>query len=68
MAVTIFGDARLVKNEMNVLAADAVVEIAVMSVKDDMLPGAEILCGATYAVSGDLLAFLRRYREEVETT
>lgn len=66
VAVTIFGEASVVKQKMDALATDAVVEVAVAEVKDDMLPGAAIVSGATYAVSDQVLAFLRSYRDEVE--
>jgi|GEM_PF-2064301 len=65
VAGTIFGRARVVKEAMEGIPTDAVLEIAVERVKDDMLPGATILTGTTYRVVDDLEPFLRAYWHEV---
>lgn len=67
VAVSIWGRARVVKEAMDTLADDAVIEIDVEGVKNDMLPGpVSIESGATYSASGELRELLRAYVEEVE--
>ena len=66
LAVSIFGRARTVKEAMEVMASDAVVEIQVEEVKDDFLPGAEIQTSITLSVPEALLEPMRKYIAEVE--
>lgn len=65
--MSISGQARVVKEQMDTLAEDAVIEIDVEGVKNDMLPGpVSIESGATYSASGEMVTRLRAYVEEVE--
>jgi hypothetical protein len=66
IAVSITGRARVVKEEMDSVASDAVIEIEIEAVKNDMLPGpVSIESGATYSTSGEMLELLRAYIGEV---
>ena len=67
VAVTIFGRAAIGKEAMELIPSDAVVEIEVEAVKDDMLPGAAIETATTYSVAGELTDFLAAYLAEVES-
>jgi uncharacterized pyridoxamine 5'-phosphate oxidase family protein len=67
VAVSISGRARVVKERMDTLADDVVIEIEVEGVKNDMLTGpVSIESGATYSAKGDMVELLRAYVDEVE--
>lgn len=65
IAVSVFGRATVIREAMETTDSDAVVEVAIDDVKDDMLPGAVIESGATYSVADELAPFLVRYQAEV---
>jgi len=65
-AVSVSGRASVILETMETVETDAVVEVAIEHVKDDMLPGASIVTAATYAVPDELAEFVERYGTEVE--
>jgi hypothetical protein len=65
VAVSVSGRARVIKEAMETTGTDAVVEIEIDDVKDDMLPGATIKSGVTFSVPQELAGFLERYAAEV---
>jgi len=64
-AVTVFGLATVVREAMDEFPSDAVVDIRIDEVKDDMLPGAVIDSGVRYSVPPEALAFIERYIAEI---
>ncbi len=67
IAVSIRGKARVVKERMDLLNTDSIVEIEIDDVKDDLLPGATIESAVTYSVTEDLKPLLFKYMTEIQT-
>lgn len=66
VAVGVRGRAHTLREQIPVWPTDAVIEIAVETVKNDFLPGAPIASGITYELSEDVAAQLDRYIAHVE--
>lgn len=66
VAVGIRGRAWVVREQIEVWPTDAVIEIEVEAVKDDLLPGAPIVGGITYDLSNELAVRVQAYIDEVE--
>ena len=64
VAVTVFGRAAVV-GALESMPTDAVLEIAIEEVKDDLLPQATIETGVTYSVPEEAREYLERYLAEV---
>jgi hypothetical protein len=65
IAVSVSGRATVIREAMETADTDAVFEIEIDDVKDDMLPGAAIDSGVTYSIPEELAGFLERYVAEV---
>jgi hypothetical protein len=65
VAVSITGRATVLRQAMATLESDAVIEIAIEDVKDDMLPRSSIATGVTYAVDDEVARFIEQYVAEV---
>jgi hypothetical protein len=68
VAVGICGRARVLKERMDTLPDDAVVQIDVEDIKNDHLPNAPIASGITYTVSPAVAAQLDAVNAELEAT
>jgi hypothetical protein len=68
VAVGIRGRARVLKEHMDTLPADAVVQIDIDEIKNDHLPDAPMASGVTYTVSPALAAQLDAVNAELEAT
>lgn len=66
VAVSVSGYATVMRESMETIETDAVVEIEIDDVKDDMLSGASIESGIRYSVSDEVADFIARYSAEVE--
>ncbi len=65
VAVTIFGRAAVLREAMDALPSDAVIEIVVDDVKNDMLEGAAIDAGVSYSVPDGARELIERYMLEI---
>ncbi|HUG63631.1 MAG TPA: pyridoxamine 5'-phosphate oxidase family protein [Gaiellaceae bacterium] len=65
VAVTLFGRASILREAMETLPSDAVVEILVEDVKNDMLIGAAIDAGVSYSVPVQAHELIERYMLEI---
>jgi uncharacterized pyridoxamine 5'-phosphate oxidase family protein len=65
VAVTVFGTAKVLRETMDTLPSDAVIEIVVEEVKNDMLEGAAIDAGVSYSVPVAARALIERYMSEI---
>jgi uncharacterized pyridoxamine 5'-phosphate oxidase family protein len=67
IALSIRGRAKVRKERMNLVDSDAVIEIEVNDVKDDLIPGAFIVSGILYSADHHVKEFISKYVEEVRT-
>jgi pyridoxamine 5'-phosphate oxidase-like protein len=67
IAVSIRGRARVKKEKMSLVNSDAVMEISVEDVKDDLVPGSFIVSGILYSADTHVKEFIAKYIEEVRT-
>jgi hypothetical protein len=65
IAVTVFGGGTVVREAMEGLPSDAVVEIQIEEVKNDMFPGTTIETGVTYSFPPNAIEFIERYMTEI---
>jgi pyridoxamine 5'-phosphate oxidase-like protein len=66
IAVSIKGHARIAKEHMELVNTDAVVEVAVEEVKDDLIPGSFIVSGILYSAEKHVKDFITKYIDEVK--
>ncbi len=67
IAVSIKGKARVLKEKMNLLNTDAVIEIQVEEVKNDFLPGTAIETGVNYSASKEILVLIEKSIAEIDS-
>ncbi len=65
VAVSIKGRARIAKERMDLVNSDAVVEVHVEEVKDDLIPGSFIVSGILYSAEKHVKEFITKYIDEV---
>jgi hypothetical protein len=65
VAISVFGRASVIRATMELLATDAVVEVRIEEVKDDLLAGSTIESGVTYSVPDAARDLVERYLAEV---
>ncbi len=65
IAVSIKGHARVAKEKMDLVNTDAVVEVEVEDVKDDLIPGSFIVGGILYSAEKHVKEFITKYIDEV---
>ena len=65
IALSIRGRARVLKERMNLVDSDAIIEIDVEDVKDDLIPGAFIVSGILYSADSHVKDFISKYIDEV---
>ena len=68
IAVSVRGRARVLKEKMSLMETDAVLEIEVDEVKNDMIRGTKIETGITYSVPENLVPVVENYIAEVKRT
>jgi hypothetical protein len=68
IAVSIKGKAKIFKERMNLVDSDAIIEIEVEDVKDDLIPGAFIVSGILYSTAHNVKEFIGLYVDEVKAT
>jgi len=68
VALSIKGRARILKERMNLVDTDAIIEIQVEDVKDDLIPGAFIVSGILYSTAHHVREFIGMYVDEVKAT
>lgn len=68
IAVSVRGRARVLKEKMSLMETDAVLEIEVEEVKNDMIRGTKIETGITYSVPENLVPVVENYIVEVRET
>ncbi len=67
IALSIKGKARVLKERMNLVETDAIIEIEVEDVKDDLIPGAFIVSGILYSSAHHVKEFIGLYVDEVKS-
>jgi len=65
IAVSIKGKARVAKERMELVNTDAVIEVGVEEVKDDLIPGSFIVSGILYSAEKHVKDFITKYIDEV---
>lgn len=65
VAVSIRGHAKVAKEKMELVNSDAVVEVEVDEVKDDLIPGSFIVSGILYSAEHHVKEFITKYIDEV---
>ncbi len=65
VAVSIKGHARVAKERMELVNTDAVIEVEVEDVKDDLIPGSFIVSGILYSAEKHVKEFITKYIDEV---
>ena len=65
IAVSIRGKARVAKERMELVNTDAVIEVGVEEVKDDLIPGSFIVSGILYSAEKHVKDFITKYIDEV---
>ncbi len=65
IAVSNKGYARVAKEKMDLVSTDAVVEVEVEDVKDDLVPGSFIVSGNLYSAVKHVKEFITKYIDEV---
>jgi len=65
IAVSIRGKARIAKERMELVSTDAVIEVGVEDVKDDLIPGSFIVSGILYSAEKHVKDFITKYIDEV---
>ena len=65
IAVSIKGHAKVAKERMELVNTDAVIEVGVEEVKDDLIPGSFIVSGILYSVEKHVKDFITKYIDEV---
>ncbi len=65
IALSIKGRAKVVKEQMDLLNSDAIVEVSVEEVKNDLLPQVIIETPIAYSVPKDVEDLIRKYVDEV---
>jgi hypothetical protein len=65
VAITVFGRASVLREAMELLPTDAIVEIEIDEVKEDLLAGSRIESGATYSVPDGARELVERYMQEI---
>jgi pyridoxamine 5'-phosphate oxidase-like protein len=65
IAVSIKGHARVAKEHMELVNTDAVIEVGVEDVKDDLIPGSFIVSGILYSTEKHVKDFIAKYVDEV---
>ena len=65
IAVSVRGRARVLKERMSLMETDAVLEIEVEEVKNDIIRGTRIETGVTYSVPDNLVPVVENYIAEV---
>jgi flavin reductase (DIM6/NTAB) family NADH-FMN oxidoreductase RutF len=66
VAISIKGKAKVLKERMNLVDTDAIIEIEVEDVKDDLIPGAFIVSGILYSTAHHVKEFIGLYVDEVK--
>ncbi len=66
VALSIKGRAKVLKERMNLVDTDAIIEIQVDDVKDDLIPGAFIVSGILYSTAHHVREFIGMYVDEVK--
>jgi hypothetical protein len=66
VAMSIKGKAKILKERMNLVDTDAIIEIQVEDVKDDLIPGAFIVSGILYSTAHHVREFIGMYVDEVK--
>ena len=65
IAVSIKDKARVAKEGMELVNTDAVIEVGVEEVKDDLIPGLFIVSGILYSAEKHVKDFITKYIDEV---
>lgn len=65
IAVSVRGRARVLKERMSLMETDAILEIEVEEVKNDLIRGTKIETGITYSVPESLVPLVENYIAEV---
>ena len=65
IAVSIKGHAKIAKDRMELVNTDAVIEVGVEDVKDDLIPGSFIVSGILYSAEKHVKDFITKYIDEV---
>jgi len=65
IAISIKGHARVAKERMELVNTDAVIEVGVEDVKDDLIPGSFIVSGILYSAEKHVKDFITKYIDEV---
>ena len=65
IAVSIKDKARVAKEGMELVNTDAVIEVGVEEVKDDLIPGSFLVSGILYSAEKHVKDFITKYIDEV---